>query len=635
MKRAAATDAYALGSDPEPLRVAPVVWTARPDGHTEYLTNLHSDWIHLAVDRTHIWGLLRLVHPGDFAEMRDAWKHAVGSGTPFELEARLGRVNGTHRAMEIHGAPRRGPDGKVLSWIGTCTDIDIREQMLGRLREAERHAAESLVFLEALQSTAPVGFGFVSRDFRYLRVNETLAAINGVSVQQHTHRRVADVVPDLWPQIEPVYRHVLETGEAIVNVEMVGEAPGATGQMRYWLISYYPVRVNGDVVGIGVVVVDVTERREAEHLQSAVMANMVEGVYAVDGEGRLTFMNAAASRMLGWLGEELHGKPMHAAIHFQHADGSPFPAKECQLLRAQANGTVVRVKDDAYTHKDGSIVPVSYSAAPLVSGTSHCGVVVVFRDTSADKADQASAQRELDTLTWVGRIRDALDDDRFVLYSQPIIPLAGGEHAEELLVRMVGRDGELIQPRSFLPAAERFDLIGEIDEWVMREGIRVAAHGRRVQLNLSGSTIGTRDLLPAIESELNRAGVDPSHVVFEITETSLMEDLGAGEAFARGLADLGCGLALDDFGTGYGSFTYLKKLPIKYLKIDIEFVRELGSNLANQQVVRAVVNLAHGFDAQTIAEGVEDAETMLLLSDYGVDFAQGFHLGRPEPITLD
>jgi PAS domain S-box-containing protein len=355
----------------------------------------------------------------------------------------------------------------------------------------------------------------------------------------------------------------------------------------------------------------------------------------VDGEGRLTFMNAAASRMLGWLGEELQGKPMHAAIHFQHADGSPFPAKECQLLRAQANGTVVRVKDDAYTHKDGSIVPVSYSAAPLVSGTCHCGVVVVFRDTSADKADQASAQRELDTLTWVGRIRDALDDDRFVLYSQPIIPLAGGERAEELLVRMVGRDGELILPGSFLPAAERFDLIGEIDEWVMREGIRVAAHGRRVQLNLSGSTIVTRDLLPAIESELNRAGVDPSHVVFEITETSLMEDLGAGEAFARGLADLGCGLALDDFGTGYGSFTYLKKLPIKYLKIDIEFVRELGSNLANQHVVRAVVNLAHGFDAQTIAEGVEDAETMLLLSDYGVDFAQGFHLGRPEPITLD
>jgi PAS domain S-box-containing protein len=635
MKHAAATDARSSPSDPEPVRVAPVVWTARADGHTEYLTNLRSEWVQLPVDRTHVWGLLRLAHPGEFARMRDVWEHAVRTEEPFELEARLGRIDSTYHAMEVHGAPRHGPDGTLLSWIGTCTDIDAQQQMLDRLREAETHAAESLIFLEALQSTAPVGFGFVSRDFRYLRVNETLAAINGVSVQRHIHRRVADVVPELWSQIEPLYRHVLETGEAIVNVEMVGEAAGASGQMRYWLISYYPVQVNGDMVGIGIVVVDISERREAEHLQSAVMANMAEGVYAVDGDGRLTFMNAAASRMLGWLGEELQGKPMHAAIHFQHADGSPIPAEESPLRRAQANDTVIRIKDDAYTHKDGSIVPVSYSVAPLANGTSDGGVVVVFRDTTADKAEQATAQRELETLTWVGRIRDALDDGRFVLHSQPILPLAGGEPAEELLVRMVGRDGELILPGSFLPAAERFALIGEIDEWVMREGIRVAAHGRRVQLNLSGSTIVTRDLLPAIERELRRARVDPSQVVFEITETSLMEDLDVGETFARGLADLGCGLALDDFGTGFGSFTYLKKLPIKYLKIDIEFVRELGSNLANQHVVRAVVNLARGFNAQTIAEGVEDAETMALLSDYGVDFAQGFHLGRPQPVTLD
>ena len=113
-----------------------------------------------------------------------------------------------------------------------------------------------------------------------------------------------------------------------------------------------------------------------------------------------------------------------------------------------------------------------------------------------------------------------------------------------------------------------------------------------------------------------------------------MEDVEAGEAFARGVTEIGCDLALDDFGTGYGSFTRLKRLPIKYLKIDIEFVRDLASNAGNRHVIEAIIALAKGFGSQTIAEGVEDGETLELLGDSGVDFAQGYHLGRPEPLVL-
>jgi EAL domain-containing protein (putative c-di-GMP-specific phosphodiesterase class I) len=263
------------------------------------------------------------------------------------------------------------------------------------------------------------------------------------------------------------------------------------------------------------------------------------------------------------------------------------------------------------------------------SNTSRAAGVVVFRD----RFDRVAARPGLEALAWLRRIREALEEDRFVLHSQPIVPLGDGELTEEVLVRMVDRDGRLIAPASFLPMAERFDLIGEIDEWVVRHAIRVAGRGdRRVAINLSGSSIVARDLLPLIEAELEHAGVEPSRVVFEITETTLMGDLDAGEAFARGLSQLGCGLALDDFGTGFGSFTYLKKLPIAYLKIDMEFVHGLGSSLANQHIVRAIVNLARGFGARTIGEGVEDRETMLLLADYGVDFAQGFYLGRPRPV---
>jgi EAL domain-containing protein (putative c-di-GMP-specific phosphodiesterase class I) len=286
-----------------------------------------------------------------------------------------------------------------------------------------------------------------------------------------------------------------------------------------------------------------------------------------------------------------------------------------------------------FTRKDGSMVPVAYSASPLRGGTRVRGTVVVFRDTTEEKTEQTRRQRELNALTWVGRIREALDEDKFVLYSQPIVSLAdGSRHSDELLLRMAGRNDEIISPGDFLPAAEKYGLIGEIDQWVVTEAIRLAAGGRRIAVNVSAETIGGSSLLPVVAKELSTTGADPTKIIFEITETALIQDVEAGEACARSLADMGFSVALDDFGTGFGSFTLLKNLPINYLKIDIEFVRELLSNAHNQHVVKAIISLAHGFGQQTIAEGVEDPDTLELLREYGVDFAQGYHLGRPAPL---
>jgi EAL domain-containing protein (putative c-di-GMP-specific phosphodiesterase class I) len=258
----------------------------------------------------------------------------------------------------------------------------------------------------------------------------------------------------------------------------------------------------------------------------------------------------------------------------------------------------------------------------------------VFRDTSEEQAHEDRVERELDTLAWIGRIRDALDEDRLVLHSQPIVPLAGGRPCQELLLRRVGPGGELVPPGSFLSVAEKYGLIGEIDRWVIGQAVDLAAAGRRVEANLSAESIGNLDLLPVIERKLREAHADPSNVVFEITETALMQNVDAGEAFACGLREIGCPVALDDFGTGFGGFIYLKNLPISYLKIDIEFVQDLTTNQANQHLVKAIVGLARDFGCRTIAEGVEDAETLVLLESYGVDYAQGFHLGRPAPIEI-
>ena len=137
-----------------------------------------------------------------------------------------------------------------------------------------------------------------------------------------------------------------------------------------------------------------------------------------------------------------------------------------------------------------------------------------------------------------------------------------------------------------------------------------------------------------IEQELERAGADPSHLVFEITETAAAQDLGQARRLAERLADVGCGFALDDFGTGYGSFTYLKHLPVSYIKVDTEFVRDLRADSPDRQVVSAIVDVARNFGIETIAEGVESQATLECLDALGVDYAQGFHIGQPVELKL-
>lgn len=564
------------------------------------------------------------IHPDDRGHVERELDLAKQAGTLPNVTYRITRLDGTVRTLRAFSAVGEGHDDHPRRLVGSVQDIT-------ELAESERHTRESLTLLETLQSAAPVGFAFVDRDFRIIRINGTLAEVNGAPVEAQIGRTIAEVAPDLWAQTAPVYRAVLDTGEAVINLEI--EREGANEQdHRYWLASFYPVSIGDELIGVGAVAVDVTGREEAERLRSAVMDTMLEGLYVLDGEGHLTFMNAAASKLLGWSEEELRGKSMHDAIHFQRADGSPHPEHECELLKVRTECRRVQMAHECFTRKDGTICSVAYSAAPLMSGTSVSGVVVVFRDTSIEQAEENHVKQELDTLAWVGRIRDALDQERLTLFSQPIVPLNGGQPNQELLLRMVGTGGEIIAPGSFLPTAERYGLIGEIDRWVIGRAIRSASSGQRFAVNLSAESISHLDLLPWIEQRLRDAKTDPSNLVFEITETALVANIEAATAFADGLMGIGCKVALDDFGTGFGSFTYLKNLPITFLKIDINFVLDLATNLANQHIVKAIVGLAHSFGYQTIAEGVEDAKTLALLEDYGVDFAQGFHFGHPAEV---
>ncbi len=233
------------------------------------------------------------------------------------------------------------------------------------------------------------------------------------------------------------------------------------------------------------------------------------------------------------------------------------------------------------------------------------------------------------------QIRCALDDDRFTLYWQPIVDLATGEATHrELLLRMLGPCGEVIAPGAFIETAERFGLIREVDRWVIEHAIELLPHvGGMLEVNLSAASVCDPALPELVERRIAQAGADASRLIFEITETQAIANLDQARTFAERMGRLGCKFALDDFGAGFSSFHYLKRLPLDYIKIDGEFIRALTVNLQDQLIVKSIVDIAHGMGMSTIAEFVEDAGTVAMLRRLGVEFSQGYHHGRPAPVS--
>jgi len=236
------------------------------------------------------------------------------------------------------------------------------------------------------------------------------------------------------------------------------------------------------------------------------------------------------------------------------------------------------------------------------------------------------------------RIREALESDRLMLYAQPLLDLKSNRIEEfELLLRMRDEEGRIVRPGAFLGVAERFGLIHAIDRWVVREAIRLLAVERsdgrlvRASVNLSGRAFEDRELPGLIRAELLSRGMTASALAFEVTESAAIADTALAEAFAASLEELGCRLALDDFGVGFSSLYYLKKLPVAVLKIDGSFVRDIARNPVDVHLVRAIVEVGKALRKDTVAEYVADAATLELVAECGVDYAQGYYVGRPGP----
>lgn len=265
-----------------------------------------------------------------------------------------------------------------------------------------------------------------------------------------------------------------------------------------------------------------------------------------------------------------------------------------------------------------------------ISKTQGRNCVHTYKPSDFEKSGMA------EDIGWATRVRDAIDKDRFQLVYQPIMSVADGLVSDyEVLLRMQTDKGDHIMPSGFIPAAERFGLVNNVDRWTVKTAIYqlVQLHESGLpinfSINLSGHAFGDNLLLPLINNLLLDTRIDPSSLTFEITETAAIADMQAAMRFINSLKDLGCQFALDDFGSGFCSFTYLKHLPVDKLKIDGAFVQSLAHTNVDQAMVQSMNQIAHALGKQTIAEFVENQATLDLLKDIGVDYAQGNFLGKP------
>lgn len=251
-------------------------------------------------------------------------------------------------------------------------------------------------------------------------------------------------------------------------------------------------------------------------------------------------------------------------------------------------------------------------------------------------------QRHNDEMRWVTHIGEALDEDRLLLYAQPIWPLNGAAGAGtrfELLLRLRESDGQVVGPGAFLPAAERYGFSVDIDRWVInhlfRWAARYPAYLRRIDVcsvNLSGSSLGNAAFLEALAARIADGPFAASQLCFEVTETSAISNIANAARFMRQLRRLGCAFALDDFGSGLSSLAYLKSLPVDYLKIDGLFVRKIADDRTDRELVKVISETGAIMGLRTVAEFVESERILATLEEIGIDYAQGYHIGMPVPL---
>lgn len=552
---------------------------------------------------------------------------------------------------------------------------------------AERALREHYSRFQSAFGNAPIGMALVDMEGRWFEVNDSLCRITGYSRDQ------------LMATTLPAVTHAEDIGLDVDKRRglLVGEFPSYQVEKRYrhawghyfWvLVTVSLVRDEQDrPLYVITQIQDISERKElARRLEYLIDHDFLTGLLNVRCFEKEVTVEIQRTTRYGSGGAVLmidldNFKDVNDA--FGHLAGDDLLKSVAGALRHRVRQTdiVARVGGDefavllpqtnaeeAQVVADG-IVKTLHRHVPMLGGrTIHTTVsvgiallegldvqtVMVNADLAMYEAKAAGRDRSAMYHTRVGRgqraskrlasaerIRKALEEDRFLLYCQPILDLKEKEVCQyELLLRLPDdMGGEPLLPGAFLYVAERSGLIQAIDSWVAGKAIALIAEHQRagrklvLHVNLSGKTIGDPQVTALMEEKLAKTSIDPAQLIFELTETAAIANLEEAKSFTQRLRARGCRFALDDFGAGFGSFFYLKALPFDYLKIDGEFIRGLSTNPMDRLVVEAIVGIAKGTGKKTIAEFVGDEDTTRLLESSGVDYAQGYHVGRPRPLA--
>ncbi|GGC60684.1 EAL domain-containing protein [Undibacterium terreum] len=632
-----------------------------------------------------------LIHPDDRAMAQEALRRHLVANTLYDVEFRLKTLSGEYRWCKSRAQAVRNADGIAVRMVGSLFDVTDR-----KLAEAKAFAEKEL----AEVTLASIADAVITTDNlgRISYCNKIAEQMLGLS-RQDMLMQPFDSVCKIFD--EKNHEHVPDFLEQVLSPETVSETTkdlyllGVDGSNIPIDRSIAPIHSpDGNVIGIVIVLHDVSEvRRHAAQLSYQATHDELTGILnRREFERRLSELLARESSNEDY--------QEHAVMYLDldrfkiindtsgHAAGDELIRQVSHMLRQRLrDGDMVgRIGGDEFgvvlahcsqvdagrlaesLRQSVSDIRFSWGSRTFAIGVS-IGLVVLnpgmvslkevmkaadaacymakekgrnrIHVFSHDDEDLSVRHNEME---WVSRIKAALDQDRFCLYSQKIMSLhpdaaAEGEHVE-ILLRMLDENGKLIPPMSFIPAAERFDLMPQIDRWVIRKSFAALAAlsrepGARIDtwaINLSGSSIGDDRLLDYVIEQQQESGIPFKLICFEITETAAIANLQKAVALIDRLHGLGCRFALDDFGVGMSSFNYLKHLPVDYVKIDGSFIKEIVNSATDRAMAESINQIAHVMGKQTIAEFVEDDAIIACLKNIGVDFVQGYGVGRPQPL---
>ncbi len=628
-----------------------------------------------------------LVHSDDMSRVQAAIRDHVAGKTPiFESLHRMRHATGEWRWVISRAKAKVDDKGRLLRLVGVELDITERklyEEALFREKESAQITLQS------------IGDGVITTDAKGVidYLNPVAEALTGWRLEDSQGRAIEEIFRAFHEETcEPLENPLAVAIRRTRSIKSVRPMLliRRDGNEIYVESTASPIRDGSGAVSGGVLVFhDVSEARELNrrlsyHASHDVLTGLVnrrefenrmeralKSAKARETSYALCYLDldqfkivndtcghSAGDALLGQVGALLKSK-VRWRDTLARLGGDEFGIllESCSLDEAMRTAEALReaVRNFKFTWEERTFrLGASIGVVPISADNADVASVLSAADSACQAAKEAGRNRvhsfeenDIDLMRrrremqWAARINNALEEGRFELFRQTILPL---QHVEtgahyELLLRMRDETGKIVAPDNFITAAERYGITPQIDRWVIENAFRwlVSEADEREKLamcsiNLSGQSLGDDKFLPYVIDQFHRSGLDATKICFEITETAAIASFSQANRFIQALKELGCKFALDDFGTGLSSFGYLKHFPVDFLKIDGSFVKEILHDPIDREMVRSINEIGHLTGKQTIAEFAENLEIINMLRSLGVDYAQGYGVSQPQRV---